>query len=84
MNCDASHARVRKLFFVPASVYAAYILLLGPFWALDGRYDVVSERVRSIVWAAAMVVHRVPLAGWFLEDYLDMWYVDLDAGEITL
>lgn len=64
-----------------AGAIVLYLLLLGPFWALDGRHDLVSDPVRKIVWMPAYLVHRVPLLGAVFDDYLNLWWIDPNQGE---
>jgi hypothetical protein len=63
--------------------YIGYGLLLGPFWAVDGRYGVASDAIRKMVWAPVLWTRDVPLADHILDAYLDTWYADPNASETT-
>jgi len=64
-------------------VYPAYFLLLGPFWALDGRFGIVPDRVRGIIWTPTMWCRDVPVMFQVMDAYLDCWYTDPQAPETT-
>ena len=65
-----------------AASYVLYLLLLGPFWALDGR-GYIPDRVHRVAWAPALVCRDLPVADEILRDYLDWWYVEPQAPETT-
>jgi len=64
-------------------VYPTYLLLLGPFWGVDGRgyLDFVPESVRQICYAPACPVMVVPHLRGRYADYLDWWYLDPSAAD---
>ncbi len=83
MTTSPDHSR-RAVRWVACAfaAYPAYLLLLGPFWAMDGR-GYIPERASRFVWAPALACRAVPVVSWVLQDYLDGWYVDPRAGETT-
>ena len=57
--------------------FVCYLLLLGPFRALERRGVVkFPEVVDSLVWAPADVLLNVPVAKHMLIAYFRLWYVD--------
>ena len=76
-------ARCARRLAVVIAAYLAWLLLLGPFWAVDGRWGVASERVRKVVWAPALWTRHAPVARLIVDAYLDNWYVDPDAPGTT-
>lgn len=50
------YPRLRRWLLVSLLVYPAWLLLLGPFWALDGRgaIDFLPSSVRRIVYLPAV------------------------------
>jgi hypothetical protein len=72
---------------IGAFTYLVYFISLGPFWALDGRFDVVPEPVRQAVYYPATLWNKVPIAGHildaFLDPYLDRWYLAPYKAETT-
>ena len=54
--------RVRRWLVVVLLAYPAYLLLVGPFWALDGRghLDFIPEPVRLVCYAPACPIWLVP------------------------
>jgi hypothetical protein len=67
----------------PILAYGLYLLALGPFWAIDGRFGVVSEPVRAAIWWPAMPLFDVRVVNHLFEGYLDCWYVQPNAAETT-
>lgn len=58
-----------------------YLLLLGPFWALDAR-GVIPRPIAQIVWAPARVLAHVHFfRNWYVR-YLDSWSRDGMAADV--
>lgn len=75
--------RTKRWLLLSLIVYPAYLLLLGPFWALDGRgaLDFIPERVRQICYTPTYPIWLVPhLRGRYM-DYMDWWYLDSNAAD---
>ena len=70
--------RVQQRVLFAAAGYFVYILLLGPFFALDGNgyLNVVPERVGSAFVLPAAPVAYLPGVRRLFRDYLDWWYHD--------
>jgi hypothetical protein len=62
--------------------YFAYFLVLGPFWALDGR-GYIPDSIHRLVWAPALVWKDVPYVNAVTVAYLDWWYLEPQAAETT-
>ena len=70
-------------FFAVLFGYPFYLLLLGPYWALDGRgaLDFIPSCVRQCCYLPALPIGAIPhVRGRFL-DYLDWWYLDPNGGD---
>jgi hypothetical protein len=69
---------VLKLARRAACVYLIYLILLGPFWALDGRglVDNFPDGYREALWAPALPLLSLPVGRQLFEFYLDEWYSD--------
>jgi hypothetical protein len=67
----------------PILAYCLYLLALGSFWAIDGRFGVFSEPVRAAIWWPATPLFDVPVVIPLFEGYLKCWYVDPSAAETT-
>ncbi|MGH7953393.1 MAG: hypothetical protein ACREFE_15975 [Limisphaerales bacterium] len=66
-------------------LYPAYLLLLGPFWALDGRgrLDFVPSSVRNAAYLPLYPIAKIrPLFNVY-DHYMDWWYLDPNAPETT-
>ena len=63
--------------------YPLYLLLLGPFWALDGPglLDSAPERVRQLCYLPSAPVWLVPHLPGRYADYFDWWYLDPNAAD---
>jgi len=72
-----------RLLIVLLVVYPGYRLLLGPFWALDGRFGIVPDRVRAVVWSPVLWLRDIPAAYNLIDAYLDCWHVDSDGPATT-
>ncbi len=62
--------------------YAAYILLLGPFLALDGHgvINSIPERARDAAYLPAIPFYVTPGLRTVYGSYLNLWYTDpIDA-----
>ncbi len=70
--------RVCKWLLVTFLIYLAYLVLLGPFHALNGRgvFDFAPRPIRDVFYAPA--VPLVSLLGPFdlYDSYLNLWYDD--------
>ena len=75
--------RTMRYLMVVAGVYLLYLVMLGPFWALDGRghLDVVPIVFRNAIWWPAMPVYAVPGLRHVHADYIDWWYLDPNAAD---
>jgi len=75
--------RAKRWLFCSVLVYAAYLLLLGPVWAMDGRgrLNFIPEGVRQICYVPAYPICLVPHLRGRYADYLDWWYLDPNAAD---
>ena len=75
---------LRRLLFA-ALVWPAYLLLLGPFYALDGRgyFDFLPDGVRTVFYVPAIPFYEVFGPNNPYDDYLTFWYDDPNAAETT-
>lgn len=80
-----SHPRVRKRFLRFILSYAFWLLLLGPYWAIEERgiLGVVPDRVRRMAYLPAAVfrINRNLYAAYYA--YLNWWYEDPNPPETT-
>ena len=77
--------RVRRWLLISALAYPIYLILLGPYYALDGRgmLNFAPEPVRNAVYVPAFPLFLVPDPINLYEAYLDDWYDDPNAPETT-
>ena len=75
--------RARRWLICSVAAYPVYLLLLGPFWALDGRgaLNFIPEGVRQICYAPTYPVWCVPHLRGKYADYFDWWYRDTSAAD---
>jgi hypothetical protein len=75
--------RARRWLVFALLIYPVYLLLLGPFWALDGRgvLSFVPERVRLVCYAPTWPIWFVPHLRGRYADYMDWWYLDPNAAD---
>ena len=75
--------RLLRSFLVALIGYPLYLLLLGPYWALDGRgnLEFVPSRVREICYWPSAPIWMVPHVRGRLADYLDWWYLDPNSAD---
>jgi hypothetical protein len=81
----------RKLFWIQRIticlllLYPAYLLLLGPFWALDGRghLDFVPSSVKDGIYLPVYPVIKVRPLFSIYESYMGLWFDDPNAAETT-
>jgi hypothetical protein len=75
--------RAQRWFVFSALVYPAYLLLLGPIWAMDGRgyLDFIPERARQICYAPTYPIWFVPHLRGRYSDYMDWWYLDPNGAD---
>ena len=77
--------RARRWLLFSVLAYPAYLLLLGPYYALEGRgyLDFVPERVRTAFYYPAVPFYLVMGLRNPYDDYLTWWYDDPNEGETT-
>jgi hypothetical protein len=77
--------RTRRLLYFAVIAYPAYLLLLGPFYGLNGRgcLSFIPERVRNVLYFPAAPIYRLAGPNNFYDDYLNCWYADLIKPETT-
>src|ERR1039458_3120574 len=80
-----THSRTRRRLLASVLVYPVWLLLLGPFWALDGRgvVDFVPWSVRRFVYFPAIPIFYSQSFSPVFEGYINWWYQDPDAPETT-
>ena len=63
--------------------YPLYLLLLGPYWAMDGRglLDFIPSNVREACYWPSAPLWAIPHLRGRLADYLDWWYLDPSAPD---
>ena len=78
-------ARLRRWVVGGVLVFPTWLLLLGPFWALDGRgaLDFIPSTVRRVAYLPAVPFFCIQPACPVLEDYLNWWYQDPNEAETT-
>src|SRR6266699_5462554 len=77
--------RIRRFLILAVLSYPLYLLLLGTFYAIDGRggLNFASERVRNFLYFPAAPIYAVFGPHNFYDDYLTFWYDDPNAPETT-
>ncbi|MDB6064012.1 MAG: hypothetical protein JWR26_220 [Pedosphaera sp.] len=77
--------RARKWFLVTVLAYPVALILLGPFYALDGRgyLNFVPEGVRNVFYLPALPFYLTMGPRNPYDDYLSWWYEDPNAAETT-
>src|SRR5437870_3861598 len=80
------HPRLRRRLLLCLCVYPAWLLLLGPSWALDGRgaFDFLPWSIRRIVYLPSVPVFYSKSLSPIYESYTNWWYADPDEAETTL
>ncbi len=75
--------RVLRGFVVVLAGYPLYLLLLGPFWALEGRgvFNFIPEPVRRVCYVPSTPIWIIPHLRGRYADYLDWWYLDPEAAD---
>ena len=65
--------------------YPAYLLLLGPYYALEahGYFDFAPEHIRTAFFYPAAPFYLVMGPNNPYDDYLTWWYDDPNAAETT-
>ncbi|HVV70958.1 MAG TPA: hypothetical protein VHI52_05580 [Verrucomicrobiae bacterium] len=77
--------RVRRWLLFSVVGYPVYLLLLGPFYALDGHgcFAFASERVRETFYLPALPLYAAFGPYNFYDRYLSIWWQDPNAAETT-
>ncbi|EEF62007.1 hypothetical protein Cflav_PD6282 [Pedosphaera parvula Ellin514] len=72
----------RRLLFLLIS-YPVYLILVGPFWALDGRHhlDFIPERIRFACYLPTFPIWFIPHVRGRYADYMDWWYLDPNSAD---
>lgn len=80
-----THPRFRWWLLGSLLVYPVWLVMLGPFWALDGRgaIDFLPLNVRRIVYLPAAPLFYIDSLSTPFERYMKCWYEDPDAPETT-
>ena len=75
--------RLLKGFFIVLLSYPICLLLVGPYWALEGRgaLNCIPEGIRSVGYLPMGLVWLIPHARGRYQDYLDWWYLDPNAAD---
>ena len=75
--------RLRKGFLLLLVGYPVYLLLVGPYWAMDGRgaLDFLPRAVRDVFYLPTAPIWAVPHVRGRFQDYLDWWYLDPDGAD---
>jgi hypothetical protein len=79
------YPRLKRWLLVCLSAYPAWVLLLGPLWALDGRgaFDSLPWSIRRIPYLPAVPLFYSQSFSPIYEGYMNWWYSDPDAVETT-
>lgn len=66
-------------------VYPIWLLLLGPFWALDGRgaMDLIPLSLRRMIYLPATPFFYCDSLFPTFEAYVNWWYQNPNAAETT-
>lgn len=77
--------RVRRWLLLLALAYPAYLLFLGPFYALDGRgcFDFAPACIRTAFYFPCAPFYWTMGSHNPYDDYLTWWYDDPNAAETT-
>jgi hypothetical protein len=77
--------RLRRWLLRILIAYPLWLLVLGPFWALDerGLFDVVPWSARKVVYSPAIPIFQSQLLSPLYVGYMNWWYEDPDAPETT-
>ena len=78
--------RTQRRLIVAASIYPAYLFLLGPYWAIEGRggLDFAPENFRFAAYYPAAPILITPGLNQIYFSYLNYWYVDPNEAETTI
>ncbi len=82
-SCSFRH--LRRCLLVGLLVYPVWLLLLGPFWALDGRgaLDFLPFKARQAVYLPAVPFCYSRSLYTVFDGYMNWWYPDPNAAETT-
>jgi hypothetical protein len=87
MNARASRLlrHLRRWFLGSLLIYPAWLLLLGPFWALDGHgtLDFLPFKARQAVYLPAVPFCYSPSLYAVFDGYMNWWYLDPNTSETT-
>src|SRR5450759_3762432 len=80
-----SYPRLRRWLFGSLLIYPVWLLLLGPFWALDGRgtLDFLPSKARQLVYLPAVPFCYSPSLYPVFDRYMNWWYQDPNESETT-
>lgn len=76
---------MRRWLLLSALAYPAYLLFMGPFYALDahGRFDFAPQSVRTVFYLPAAPLYLTMGPNNPYDDYLRWWHDDPNAAETT-
>jgi hypothetical protein len=75
--------RLWRWFLIGAIGYPVYLLLLGPYWAIEGRGNLnfIPNSVRQVFYLPGVPVWMIPHLRGRYADYIDWWYLDPNAAD---
>jgi hypothetical protein len=75
--------RLRRWFRIGAIIYPVYLLLLGPYWTIEGRgsLNFIPNSMRQVVNLPSVPIWLIPHVRGRYADYLDWWYLDPNAAD---
>jgi len=79
------HTQLRRWLLRSLFIYPLWLLLLGPFWALDGRgaIEFLPLGLRRIVYSPAAPLFYSRSLSPIFESYMNWWHEDPNPPETT-
>ena len=78
--------RMKRRLILAALIYPAYLFLLGPYRAVEGRgfLDFAPEKFRFAVYYPIVPILITPGLNEVYFSYLNYWYADPNEAETTI
>ena len=75
--------RLLRGFWFVAVGYPLYLLMIGPYWALEGSgaLDFIPRPVREVCYLPTAPIWGIPHVRGRFQDYLEWWYLDPNGAD---
>ena len=75
--------RLLRAFVAVLCGYPLCLLLLGPYWSLEGRgaLDFIPSSIRLCFYLPSAPLWAIPHVRGRFQDYLDWWYLDPNSAD---